>query len=499
MNLSVHHLHDVAARLLPRSSLFLFFWKAFELLHPGERFQPSWHMQAICQALTEVAEGRTKRLLLTVPPRYGKSLSSTVCLPAWMLGHEPRRKIICASYGSDLASKHARDFRTLVTSDWYRCLFPNMRLQVGGNRQDEQITIANGGRKAVSLGGPVTGFGADLIVIDDLMKAADAASALERQRAFDYYQQTLLSRLNDKKDGCIIVIQQRLHEDDLPGRLIESGQFKHLNLPAIAVEEEDISIGFGRIHRRRKGDILCPEREPAHILEQLRLEMGNFAFAAQYQQDPTPPGGNRVRWEWFGQYDLDDDLSREGFQFIAQSWDTGLTAEPTSDFSVGMTWGFKEGNWYLLDCFRARLDFPDLKRTVLRLAQRWSADTVLIEQAGSGISLHQQLRQDDRHHAWRYVAVIPRLDKVTRLEAQTARLETGRYLLPNRVEWLEDLRRELLAFPNGRYDDQVDALTQFVEWSHSARGEARQRYNSATGRPFLVRPKLPPRPSLRRR
>lgn len=190
--------------------------------------------------------------------------------------------------------------------------------------------------------------------------------------------------------------------------------------------------------------------------------------------------------------------TRESFQFVAQSWDTGLTAEPTSNFSVGMTWGFKEGNWYLLDCFRARLDFPDLKRTVLRLAQRWSADTVLIEQAGSGISLHKQLRQDDRHHAWRYVAVIPRLDKVTRLEAQTARLETGRYLLPNRVEWLEDLRRELLAFPNGRYDDQVDSLTQFVEWSHSPRGEARQRYSSATGRPILVRPKLPPRRLSRR-
>jgi predicted phage terminase large subunit-like protein len=485
--------NHLASRVLPQTSLFFFFWKAFELLHPGESFVPSWHVMAICHALTEVAEGRTHRLLLTVPPRHGKSLSTSVCLPAWMLGQNPSLKIISASYASDLALKHARDFRTLVSSDWYKGNCPKTRLQVGGNRLEEQITTANGGRKAVSLGGAVTGFGADLIIVDDLMKALDASSDVERQRALDFYQQTLLSRLNDKKEGRIIVIQQRLHQDDLPGRLIESGQFKHLNLPAIATRDEDIPIGFGKVHHRLKDDVLCPERESRETLENIRKEMGNFAFATQYGQDPTPPGGNRIRWEWFGQYDACDELRREDFQFIAQSWDTALTAEPSSDFSVGMIWGFREDRWYLLDCRRARMDFPDLKREVLSQANRWMADIVLIELAGSGISLFQQLRQDDRR-AWRYLGTQPLQDKITRLEAQTARLETGRYLLPNQAPWLDELRRELLAFPMGKHKDQVDALTQFVEWAASPRGEARQRRNPETGRPILVRRQSMARP-----
>jgi predicted phage terminase large subunit-like protein len=481
-----------ASRVMPQTSLFFFFWKAFEILHPGEGFLPSWHVMAICHALKEVAEGRIRRLLLTVPPRHGKSLSTSVCLPAWILGQKPGLKIISASYGGELALKHARDFRTVLSSGWYKGLYPKTRLQVGGSRLEEQITTAHGGRRAVSLGGAVTGFGADIIIVDDLMKAADASSVVERQRVIDFYQQTLLSRLNDKKEGRIIVIQQRLHEDDLPGHLIESGQFRHLNLPAIAIEDEDIPIGFGMAHHRQKDDVLCPEREPREILNQIRIDMGNYACAAQYGQDPTPPGGNRIRLDWFGQYDASEEPQREDFQFIAQSWDTALTAEPTSDFSVGMTWGFKEDHWYLLDCRRVRMDFPDLKREVLSLANRWTADAVLIEQAGSGISLFQQLRQDDRQ-AWRYLGTKPLLDKITRVEAQTARLETGRYLLPDQAPWLNELRRELLAFPMGKYDDQVDALTQFVEWASSPRGQARQRYDRGTGRPILVR-RQPQRP-----
>lgn len=174
---------QAAFRALQRRSLLFFFRKAFETLHPGEPFIYSWYVDAICHALSELALGRTDRLLITVPPRYGKSLMTSVCLPAWMLGHAPTLKVIVASYGGDLASKHARDFRTIVESDWYRALFAQMRIKVGGNRLDEQITTMNGGRKAVSLGGPVTGFGADVIIVDDLLKAADAAFAVERERA----------------------------------------------------------------------------------------------------------------------------------------------------------------------------------------------------------------------------------------------------------------------------------------------------------------------------
>jgi predicted phage terminase large subunit-like protein len=464
---------------LQREFLFFFVWKAFGHLHPAQEFGPHWHIRAICHALMKVAVGETTRLLITVPPRYGKSICASVALPAWMLGIDPALKIIVASYGGDLATKHSRDFRDVLNSDWYRALFPTTRIKVGGNRLDEQLTTRNGSRKAVSLGSAVTGFGADLIILDDPLKAADASSPTERQRVLDYYQTTLLSRLNDKVNGRIIVVQQRLHEDDLPGHLIDSGQFEHLDLPAIAVEDSEIAIGHGQLKYRRKGEVLCPEREPAEALERLRLEMGNFAFSAQYQQDPTPAEGNRVRLGWFGQHELYDAEPSE-FQTIVQSWDTAVTAEPTSDFSVGMTWGMRDGNWYLLDLIRERMEFPQLRRRVPNWADRWQAQYVLIELANSGTPLWQQLRHEDRA-PWRFFPIKPLLDKLTRLEAQT-----GRYHLPTTAPWLTDLRRELLAFPAGRHDDQVDCLVQFIEWSASPRGMSMVDRDPETGRPRRV-------------
>lgn len=467
-----------------REHLFFFTWKVFATLHPNDAFARAWHVEALCHALTRVAEGKTLRLLVTVPPRHLKSICTAVALPAWLLGRDPSLKIMVASYGADLATKHARDFRAVLASDWYRALFPRTRLISGGNREDEQTTSAHGTRKSVSLGGAATGFGADLIIVDDLMKASEAASPVERERVHAFYEQTLLSRLNDKRTGRIIAIQQRLHEDDLAGHLIVGGQFEHLNLPAIATEAETIAIGFGRTHQRANGEALCPEREPLAVLERFRREMGAFAFSSQYQQDPTPEGGNRFRWDWFGTYASEEGPeTRNTFQYVVQSWDTALTDEPTSDYSVGLTWGFRDARWHLLDLTRERHNFPELKSRVQGLARRWNADCVLIEQAASGIPLRHQLNQEDTARHRIYVPVIARDDKRTRAEAQTARLAEGRYLIPEVAPWLTEFRRELLAFPNGRHDDQVDALVQFVEWSASPNGERFVRRDS-TGRPL---------------
>jgi hypothetical protein len=253
-----------------------------------------------------------------------------------MLGRDPSTKVMVASYGGDLATKHARDFRAVLSHAWYQGLFPRTRLEPGGNRVDEQITTGQGGRKAISLGGAAMGFGADLIIVDDLMKAVDASSPVERQRVRNYYEQALLLRLNNKTDGRVVLIQQRLHEDDLSGYLLEVGGFEHLNLRAIAIEDEEIAIGRGRSKSRLRGEALCPEREPLETLERLRREMGAAAFSAQYQQDPTPPGGNRMRWEWFGTYE--GAPSRSKFLWIAQSWDTGRHDLGLQGATAGTCW-----------------------------------------------------------------------------------------------------------------------------------------------------------------
>jgi predicted phage terminase large subunit-like protein len=466
-------LHDAALRM----HLYYFTRKAFGTLHPGQPFIPAWHVATMCRQLERVATGDSRRLLITVPPRHLKSRCASVAFVAWMLGRDPSLRVMVASYGHDLATKHTRDFRAVITSAWYQWIFPDLTIHPKRNTETEIMTTRMGGRRAVSLGGPTTGFGADILIIDDLMKAGDAHSETERARVKEYYEQTLFSRLNDKSTGRIVAIQQRLHEDDLAGYLIDKGNFEHLNLKAIAEEDETFQLTHGRLIHRQKDDPLFPAREPRATLEEIRREIGPFAFSSQYQQEPVPPEGNHLRWEWFGTYE--EAPLREAFQMVVQSWDTAVTAEPTSDFSVCTCWGFREGYWFLLDLVRERLEYPALQRHVVDMAKRWLADKIIIEYANSGIPLVRELRAAG---SMRVVGYTPRLDKLVRFSAQGAKLETGRFLLPRTAPWLPALKRELLGFPNTRYDDQVDSVTQFLEWTGSRNGAA-WRERQLSGRP----------------
>jgi predicted phage terminase large subunit-like protein len=437
----------------------LFLMKSFETLHPGERpLGMAWYLYATCHALMEVHRGAEKRLVITKPPRHLKSITASVAFVAWVLGHNPRARIMVASYSQDLARHHSNQTRMIMESDWYRRDFPGTRISDRGNRALELETTAGGARKAVSVGGSITGFGADIIIVDDCMKADEARSPTVRQELRNWYDNTLLSRLNDKATGRIISIQQRLHEDDLPAYFLEKG-YRHLNLPAIAIKDEVIPIGEGRAHHRRVGDLLNPEREDEATLDQLRRDLGPVAFSAQYQQEPVTPEGNMIRLDWFGSYD--EAPPRHRFIKVVQSWDTGMTAEPTSDYSVCTTWGFEleSHKWYLLDVFRRRLDFPDLKRAVIDLRKRYRADKVIMEEAGSGFALYQDLRSTGEQ---RLIMIPPVSSKEERFNGCLAEVEAGHFLLPSAAPWLDDFRRELQAFPDGKYDDQADSFSQFV-------------------------------------
>lgn len=442
-----------------RTQLVYFLMKCFEKLHPGEPpLKLVWYIRAICHALEEVKAGRQKRLVITVPPRHLKSVTTSVAFVAWLLGHNPAAKIMVASYSQDLARLHAGQCRTIIESSWYQRLFPGTRISDRGNRTLELVTTAGGYRKAVSVGGSITGFGADYIIIDDCMKADEVRSETRREEAKGWFENTLLTRLNNKAEGSIVSIQQRLHEDDPPAYLLEKGH-QELKLPAIAEQEERIEIGRGQWHHRRVGDLLNPERESQEVLDQLRRELGPGVFAAQYQQDPVAPEGNLVKIEWFCTYEAAP--ARTDFLKIYQSWDTAMSAEPTSDFSVCTTWGFHrdEQKWYLLDVFRERLDYPDLKRSVIRLRDRWKADEVLIEDAGSGKSLWQEFTASG---PFRPRMMPVREDKEQRFTGTFGDLERGLFLLPADAPWLKAFKAELKAFPRGRYDDQVDSFSQFA-------------------------------------
>ncbi|MEE4236050.1 MAG: phage terminase large subunit [Anderseniella sp.] len=450
-----------ASRDVCRDNFFHFVWRAFATLHqgPDARFVPAWHVRAMCHELDEVRLGKNKRLVINIPPRCLKSVTVAVAYVAFLLGHNPAAKIIVASYGLDLARKHSEDCRRVMSSDWYREMFPQTRLAHKGNTSEEIRTTQGGGRKAVSIGSSVTGHGADYIIIDDLLKAGDANSDAELLRAQEFIEATLLSRFDNPSEGRVVMIAQRLHEQDPSGYLLDKGTYRHLNLPAIAEQNEVVQIGRNRSHHRKPGDLLFPERLSRETLGRMRREMGSRVFHCQYQQDPIAPDGSPLRWEWFKTYEKVED--RRWYQLVVQSWDTGTSADPRSDFSACTTWGFRENVWYLLDVWRGRLDYPDLKSQVLKLVNQWDPNTVLIEDAATGRPLLHELFQTDK----RFQRVTPDKDKEIRFGAACAPVEDGRVFLPQDAPWLPAFKRELQSFPRGRNDDQVDSFSQFLNWS----------------------------------
>ena len=276
----------------------------------------------------------------------------------------PAKKVIGVSYAQPLAVKHANDFRTVCDADWYRAMFPAFKINPRKNTENELQTTLGGGRLATSTNGALTGRGGDLIIIDDPLKADDAHSEVTRTKCNEWIRSTLFSRLNSQRDGAIILVMQRLHIDDLAGVLLDAGGWEHLNLSAIAEGDERVKIGKNRWHERKIGDLLHADRLGSAELDQLKRSLGSLTFSAQYQQSPAPADGNMVKRAWFREYDPAHlDLRR---MTIAQSWDTALKGDPSSDYSVCTTWGKDGANYYLLDVLRIRAAYPDLIKAVKR-------------------------------------------------------------------------------------------------------------------------------------
>jgi predicted phage terminase large subunit-like protein len=435
-----------------RTDFVSFVRKSFHLLAPGAIFHMNWHICAIAHCLEQVRLGNIKRLIINLPPRSLKSIMCSVAFPAFVLGHDPTRRLIVVSYSADLAIKHGNDFRAVVNSGEYHAIFPGMRISAMKNTQTEVVTSRNGFRLAISVDGALTGRGGDIIIVDDPIAALAALSQKSREHVVDFYFNTLLSRLDDKQNGAIVLVMQRLHEDDLAGVLLRgSDEWTVLSLPAIAEQDEQIPIGNGQIHPRHAGDVLHPEREPREVLEALRAQLGAEIFAAQYQQQPVAPGGAMIKRGWIRRY---DQLPTSGL--IIQSWDVASKQGEESDYSVCTTWRVHENKYYLIDVLRGRFDFPTLRMKVFEQAKLHKAAQILIEDAGVGTGLIQELKTTD----FSVIAVKPEYDKKIRMAIQSGKFENGQVFFPKEAPWLADLEAELFAFPNSRHDDQVDSISQ---------------------------------------
>jgi predicted phage terminase large subunit-like protein len=454
MRVSKSRIVDAACR----TDFVSLFRKAFHTLMPHAELLLNWHIYALAFKFEQMRFGIIKRLIVNVPPRSLKS-TMMVAFAAFLLGLDPTVRIILVTYGADLSIKFTNDLRAILNSAWYQQLFPGTRISRAKDTELEIQTTRNGYFLASSIDGALTGRGADFIFVDDPIKPMDAFSDNKRQRVNTWFNSTLLSRLDDQQKGCIVVLMQRLHPDDLSGMLLHtSNEWTPLALAAICERDERIQIGHDEYHLRHRGEALHSERQPLHVLERIRGQIGAEMFSAQFQQAPVPAQGVAVNRGWFRRYDQLP--ARTSNSKIIVSVDTASKEGELNDYSACVTLLYHAGKYYLVDVFRGRFDYPTLKARVIAHARTYRANIILVEDAGVGTALVAELK-NGRLPA---VAVQPQVNKKMRMAIQSEKFKNGTILLPTQALWLRDFEDELAAFPHSRHDDQVDALSQALAY-----------------------------------
>jgi predicted phage terminase large subunit-like protein len=446
---------DEMTRKILREDFAAFLQKCFEILNPGTLFEDNWHLHAMAQTLKNVLAGKTRRQIITMPPRQLKSTTVSVAWVAYLLGLNPAVRIIVVSYSEKLAATLSQDTRRIMESSDYQKVFPKTELVKNTTLQLE--TTSGGGRFATSVGGATTGFGADWIIVDDPHNAAEVYWASARATAKTYFDKSLSSRLNNPRTGKIILVMQRLHADDLAGHLLARGGWDELKLQARATVAATIDTGCGSPHVVAEGDLMDPQRLPDDVLDDLQRQMGSIAFQAQYQQEPVPDAGNMVRKEWLKYYDTAP--SRENGRVVL-SLDTATKTDPANDYSACTVWLERDGMHYVMDVWRDKVTYPDLKRKVIDLVNVHRAHEILIEDQGSGSALIQDLVREGLPAVGRKT----RDSKESRLASASAYIAAGQCWLPKDAHWLAAFETELLGFPAVRHDDQVDTLSQYFAW-----------------------------------
>lgn len=465
-------------------------FEGFVRLHNPTWKLPDFH-KTLIGALDDLERDEGPRnLLITMPPRHGKSTFGSVYFPAYFMARKPHRYIMSTSYNSQLATDFGRQVRDLVNDPLTLQAFPDLEMSPDSRAVDQWRTTAGGAAYFIGVGGTTTGRAANILLLDDPLKSReDAESATQRNKVWDFYVSGLSTRLQPDIMGqapCQIIILTRWHPDDIAGRLMETedwkeGRWKHINFQAITEKVVQGERGTDtrtlpkdhpqyvdpavwnnkgqaqRYTKVKERHALWPDRFSLEDLER-RERLNPREFASLYQQSPFIEGGNLIKANWWRTYPAD--MKPERFSSLIIAADTAFKAKSTSDYSVMITMGLDQsGDIYIVDVHRDRYEFPDLKRKMIMLNNQWRGRGlrgIYIEDKASGQSLLQELKRESG------VSVIPykiSTDKVSRLSAVLPLVEGGRVLLPDNAPWLDDFHQECQAFPSGTYDDQIDALS----------------------------------------
>jgi predicted phage terminase large subunit-like protein len=466
---------------LGRRRLRNFIPLAWEVVEPSRPFMPNWHIDAIADHLQAVSEGQLRRLLITVPPGHGKSLIVSVMLPAYQWLRKPGFRGIFTSYDSDLAMRDSVRCRALLASEWYQETFrPEWRFSGDQNEKSWFENNLKGFRMALGVGGKGTGFRGDCLVVDDPLNAKKQYSEPALNEVIFWFDQVMSSRLNDPATGSIVIIMQRLSERDLAAHVLDRGGYEHLNLPTEFERERPCLTCLGRLDPRiEDGELLFPGLFPKPVIEEAKIVLGSQGYATQHQQRPAPAEGEifkRTWWRFWKPKGAElpaiflrdaEGIERESVVVTLpdsvdeqiQSWDCSFKDLKTSDFVAGHLWGRLGADAFLLDRVHGRMDVVRTLDAVRALSRRWpGALAKLIEEAANGIAVIQMLA----HEIPGILPVKPLSGKVARARSVTPLIAAGNVYLPHPAfaPWVQGFIEEHSSFPNGRNDDDVDALTQ---------------------------------------
>jgi len=427
----------------------------------AEPYVHARHLHVLSNELVDLHRRQgAHNLMVFMPPRHGKSEMCSHWFPVWNLALEPSDKVILCSYEAEVAARWGRACRRTINEHHSYIGAKLLGDSTAANRWE---TTHKGGMVTAGVGGPITGKGGNVLILDDPIKNAEEAnSQVMRDNLWDWWQTTFLTR-GQKGRGdtsqIIVFIMTRWHEDDLAGRILNSSDasdWRVIDFPALALDSDPMD--------RSPGDALWPERYDEVELESKKQKMGSRNFQSLYQQKPTPPEGSAIHRLWWKWYDKLPELDK--FEQIIQSWDTAFDDAETSDYVVGQVWGRKGGDFYLIDTVRERLNMPDTMRAIKQMTEQYpQARYKLIERSASGFAIIQTLQREMR-------GILPTgtksRSKVTRLTAGVnnvaAVIERGQVFLPRGRASSSVLVDECAQFPHGTHDDMVDTMVMAIEY-----------------------------------
>jgi predicted phage terminase large subunit-like protein len=431
--------------------------KAFATLNKGRGLGNDEYLKLLAQALTRVAAGETKRLVVSMPPRHFKTFMGSICLPAWILARNPSAKIVILSYGQDLADKNAYAIRNILRSKWYEQAF-HTRVKKDRAKLVDFVTTAGGGVRSLSIEGGVTGLGADFIIIDDPVEIKDCDNAKRLERVNDLFDNEIQTRLDHPKKGCIVVIAHRISENDLPGHVLQKGGWQQLKLPLIATRRRTYDLEDGEVWNREKDELLRPDAFTKRDVQRLR-DSKQPGFETLQQQNPGGIDRLRIKAKYFPGF-LPAELQVRELPVVL-SIDPGQKGGPKNSFTVIQAWCPKDGAHLLLDQWREQTTYDEFRSQAWWFIRKYRPSAVLIEDTGQGPALISDIKPQN---GMKLVLVTPVGDKVERLRKHRRTIRDGLVQLAHGASWYGEFISEATQFPYGPFDDQMDALSQYLNW-----------------------------------